>query len=264
MEKINSILNEIGLTETEAKIYLAGLQYPSLGVNELEKQTRVKRTTIYHALATLMQKGLAAKVGTEFKTRFSMTKPENIKLLLDNEIAQLKNKRRDLEEIIPLLNQKVKLPESGIRVLHYEGIEGIKLVVEEALYCKSRHWDIIAPVKNFFSEFDKQYADYYLQTREERSITARSLWEQDFIPRRSLAPSEIKKRSPRYLPEVMHGKFQSVIIIFDDKVAFISSLKELSAILIQSKEIHDTSLAMFEGLWSVSQEYGKETKKIHQ
>jgi hypothetical protein len=50
----------------------------------------------------------------------------------------------------------------------------------------------------------------------------------------------------------MHGKFKSVIIIFDDKIAIISSIKELTAILIQSQEIHDTFLAMFEGLWESS------------
>jgi sugar-specific transcriptional regulator TrmB len=265
MEQLTNILKKIGLTQTESALYMAGLQYPSLGVNELEKQTGIKRTTIYHALDTLMQKGLVAKVGTEFKTRFSMTKPENIKLLIDKEIAQLKSKKQDLDEIIPLLNQKRRLYESDIRVSHYEGIEGIKLIVEEALYCKSHHWDIIAPTQNFFSEFDKEYAKYYLQTRKENRVTTRSLWEYSLSEQsRALTPEEIRERSPRYLPKVMHGKFNSVIIIFDDKVAFITSLKELSGILVQSHDIHTTISAVFEGLWSASQDYTEKIKKILQ
>jgi len=53
----------------------------------------------------------------------------------------------------------------------------------------------------------------------------------------------------------MHGTFKSVIILFDDKTAIISSLKELSGVMLQSQEIHDTMLALFEGLWVNSEKY---------
>jgi len=254
MEKIQTILKKTGLTETEIAIYLAGLSYADVSVNELTKQTRIKRTTIYHALKTLMDKGLAAKKGTATKLLFSMTKPENIQKKLDRDIDSLKKQKDQLAEIIPLLAQRQETVEGSAQVSHFEGIEGIKLVIEEALYCKSGHWDIIAPAKNFFSEFDPQYANYFLETRKKRNLAARSLWEKG-LSRRALTQEEIKQRKPRYLPETMHGKFKTVIIIFDDKVALVSSLKELTAVLIQSQEIHDTFTAMFEGLWEASEEY---------
>ncbi|NTW13782.1 MAG: hypothetical protein HGA31_01995, partial [Candidatus Moranbacteria bacterium] len=79
----------------------------------------------------------------------------------------------------------------------------------------------------------------------------RSLWE--FTPdRRALTVKELRDRDPRYLPEVMNGKFRSVIIIFDDKVAFVSSLNTLSAVLIHSDEIRQTMTALFDGLWTLS------------
>jgi HTH-type transcriptional regulator, sugar sensing transcriptional regulator len=260
MQEITNILAKLGLTETESAIYLTGLGYSAIGVSELEKQTRIKRTTIYHALNTLMQKGLVSKKGVEGRLIFSMTHPENIKRLLDNEINLIENRKKELDEIIPLLVAQKNQKSSEIKVMHYEGIQGIKLVVEEALYCKSKHWDIIAPEKNFFSEFDEEYADYYLKTRKENCVTARTLWEYN-LPKRILTSEDIRERCPRYIPEIMHGKFKSVIIIFDDKVAIISSLKELSAILIQSKEVHDSMLAMFEGIWQNSKEYEELVKK---
>src|SRR3989339_824298 len=195
MEKINFILKNIGLTDTETNIYLTGLQYSSIGVNRLEKETKIKRTTIYHAINTLSKKGLVSKKDT-----------------------------------------------------------GIKLVIEEALYCKSRHWDVIAPPKNFFSDFDKKYAEYFMNTRKRKKISARSLWESK-ADKKVLTPEDLKQRQPRILPNIMYGKFKSIIIIFDDKVAIISSLKESSAILIQSREVHDTMLALFDGLWHISKEY---------
>lgn len=256
MEQIKTILKNIGLTATETSIYLAGLDFPALGVKELEKITGIKRTTIYHALNTLMQKGLAANKGTPTRLAFIMTDPKDIKRLIVSQIQVLQDQQKELDKILPLLQQKNGKKLSQSNVLHYQGIAGIKLVVEEALYCKTRHWDIIAPVKNFFSEFDKKYADYFIKTRQTRQITARSLWEKN-PGRRALTPDEIKDRNPRYLPQIMRGQFKSVIIIFDDKVAIISSFDELSAILIQSPEIHDLFKAMFEGLWLSSKEYKK-------
>src|SRR3989339_80013 len=163
MEKINLILKNIGLTDTETNIYLTGLQYSSIGVNRLEKETKIKRTTIYHAINTLSKKGLVSKKDT-----------------------------------------------------------GAKLV--------------------------------FMITRKRKKISARSLWESK-ADKKVLTPEDLKQRQPRILPNIMYGKFKSIIIIFDDKVAIISSLKESSAILIQSREVHDTMLALFDGLWHISKEY---------
>ena len=250
MSQIKDTLHNLGLTDTESEIYLAGLAYDTISVKELEKTTRINRTTIYHALDTLTKKGLASKreSGTGAKLLFSMTEPENIKKFLDREIKLLQSKKQEVDTIIPLLLDRTKQKEEDFKVSHFEGIEGIKLVVEEALYCRSREWSIIAPKTNFFSQFDRNYARYYLKTRKENRIKARSLWEHT-PDSRALTPEELRDREPRYLPKNLCGQFQSVIIIFDDKVAFISSIKNLSAILIQSREIQETMATLFSGLW---------------
>ncbi|PJA45781.1 hypothetical protein CO174_01610 [Candidatus Uhrbacteria bacterium CG_4_9_14_3_um_filter_50_9] len=259
MSNVEEQLKEMGLTNTEAKIYLAGLGCAGIGVQELSKETQIKRPTVYHALETLVQKGLVSKKGTGARRIFHMTSPEQIGTLLDQKISQLEEQKKGLIDLIPLLTQREgSMKADGVEVMQYEGIDGIKLVVEEALYSKERHWDIIAPRKNFFAKFDKAYAVYYLTARKNRKITSRSLWEKTPTGKTKtpgdhvVSPDVIRERNPRYLPEVMHGSFQSVMILFDDKVAIISSYKTLSAVLIQSQEVHGLMQAMFEGLWSAS------------
>ncbi|MFA5358720.1 MAG: helix-turn-helix domain-containing protein [Patescibacteria group bacterium] len=251
MSQITDSLKNLGLTQTEVKIYLAALKYSTIGVNELVKQTNVNRTTIYHALGTLTDKGLVGKKISGQKILFTATDPKNIQNLLQEKIRMLEKQKGEISAIIPLLLQSMEQPENKISVYHYEGIEGVKTVIEDALYCKSKHWDIISPIKNFFSEFDKNYAKYFVETRQAKGITSRSLWEYQ-ESQKLMTPQQLLERNPRVLPPVMYGKFSSVIDIYDDKVLIISSLKELSAVLIQSKEFHDTMLAIFEGLWSVS------------
>ncbi len=260
MSKITQNLKKIGLTETEADIYLTGLSFPAVSAAEIAKQTGIKRPTVYHALETLMQKGLAAKRGTGNRLAFTMTDPENIKKLVDQQIDQMKEQKKSLDELIPLIAGRAKADASQVEVIQYDGIEGIKLVVEEALYCRSRKWDIIAPRKNFFYEFESDYAKYFMGTRKARGITTRSLWERHEGGAKKTpggyTPSEsvMRERNPRFLPPTLTDKFRSVVIIFDDKVAIIPSYKNLSAILIKSTEIQETMSAIFEGLWLAAEE----------
>jgi sugar-specific transcriptional regulator TrmB len=261
MTQLKDLLKKIGLTDREASIYLAGLSYPSVSANELAKLTQIKRPTVYHALETLIQKGLVSKKTSGNKRAYRMTAPEMMKRFIDQKMRALEEQKLHVEELIPILQQRQQTKKNeAIQVTQYEGIEGVKMVVDEALYCKEGKWDIIAPSKNFFSDFDKAYAEYFLKTRKRRKIISRSLWEKRKNKKttpggRKVTEDVVKERDPRYLPKVMHGRFKSVIILFDDKVAIISSIDKLSAILIQSQEMHETMTAMFEGLWSVSEPY---------
>ncbi|HEU0051284.1 MAG TPA: helix-turn-helix domain-containing protein [Patescibacteria group bacterium] len=257
MNQETDLLTSLGLTATESAIYLAGLSRPSIDVQTLATQTRLKRPTIYHALETLIQKGLASKHGTARSLVFMMTSPERLRRVIDEDIDRLEERKQQIDHLLPIL--QAYLPNgdvNAIKVMQYDGISGIKTVVEEALYCRTRSWDILAPRKNFFSEFDKNYSKYYLETRRVRQIKTRSLWEYGTGEgERPLSDAEIAERNPRYLPKQMQGRFESVVILFDEKVAIISSLRAMSAILIDSPEIHRLMAAMFEGLWNVSMPY---------
>lgn len=250
------------LTDTEAAAYAMLAAVSSASAREISVKTGVKRPTIYHALGTLEQKGLVAARSAGGKTTYSATPPNRLPRLIDERVARLEAQKKALAALAPIL-AAARSDEPPAQVAHYEGLAGIKTVVEEALYCRSGRWDIIAPKRNFFSEFDKTYARYFMETRRRRGIVARSLWERGEKPSRTLTPEEIRTRRPRYLPKVMHGKFRSVIILFDDKVAMISSYAALSAVLITSKEMQQTMSALFEGLWSASEDcVGADARRI--
>lgn len=55
------ILQELGLTEIEAKIYLASLELGTDTVLKIAKKAEVKRPTAYIALDSLFSKGFVSK-----------------------------------------------------------------------------------------------------------------------------------------------------------------------------------------------------------
>jgi hypothetical protein len=145
------------------------------------------------------------------------------------------------------------LPKTAVE--QFSGIEGIKSGIEKALYCKDREWLIVAPSShnNFFGQFDKQYWDYFMKTRETRGIKARSLWEYERKLSRNLGLRDMITRKPRYLPKELGEMFRSIMIVYDNRVLFITSLETKSAVIITSDELSAMMKAFFEGLWLGSQ-----------
>lgn len=256
MTSVEEFLQDLGLSATEATIYLASFSVSAVTAQELAKHTGIKRTTVYNALITLTEKGFASKVQSGGKrTVFTVIEPEQIERKIQEQIEVLDTRREQFEHILPRLKREHPATEKRSAVVkQYDGVNGIKTVIDEALYCTTRKWDIIAPSNNFLTELDTTYADYFIRVRKTRGIVARSLWEYD-KGRRVLNQAEIMLRNPRILPEVMHGKFPAMIVLFDNKVAIITSYREKSALLIESRDLSRTFRVLFDGLWAVSEPY---------
>lgn len=253
-ESVESLV-AVGLTATEAKIYLAGLDSDAITVQEIGQKTKIKRPTIYHAIGTLSEKGLVSEKRRGHKIHYSMAAPDSLHGFVELQKETIEKRAEKLNELIPLLSQQSTAKKEGISVVQYSGIEGMKMVMDIAFYCRSKRWDVIAPYKNFLREYDKDYAQRYLRARKYHGIVSRTLWEDGMRDTKALTAEEKKERNPRLMPWVMHGKFKSMMILFDDKIAIFSSYEKLSAILITSKELHGMFQAMFDGIWEVSEAY---------
>lgn len=254
MEKSQHYLQDLGLSKSEAIIYLAGVSYARpVGVQELQKRTSIKRPTIYHNIHLLESRGLVAKAVSYGRTLYTFQSPDHLEHLVQADIRAAKQKLRTVAQLSQELKGLGVSESTAVR--HFEGIEGIKAVVDMALYCKNPEWLILAPTVNFFSEFDEAFSRYYLVTRRRHNIISKTLWEKPKDDGRSLSTQEIAERNPRYLPTSMHGKFTATAIAFDDKLAIITSMQEQSAVFIESPEVSAMFRTMFETLYEISTPY---------
>ena len=60
-EKLQSILKNIGLSETEAEVYLASLSLGPTTILKIARSSGVKRTSVYTIIDALKEKGLALR-----------------------------------------------------------------------------------------------------------------------------------------------------------------------------------------------------------
>ena len=93
------VLQEIGLSSTESKVYLALLELGSTLAGEITKKSQINRTNVYDALERLIEKGLATYVISSNRKVFEPVEPNKLKTMLEE-------KQEKLKEILPLLQSR--------------------------------------------------------------------------------------------------------------------------------------------------------------
>ncbi len=249
---LTSFLESIGLSGAEARIYLAALSEP-MTTDEIIAATSIKQSTVYYALRSLQQKQLAYVEHIDGKRVIRMAPPNEISRYVSRQADTIAQQQVALEQLLP--HFPAVTPHSDTSVTQFSTIDGIKTIIDSALDCTTPEWRIIAPRENFLSEYDRTFAQYFMAKRNARRIKAKTLWE---APRHrsasaSLNQLELLHRNPRYLDAKHMGQFNATIILFDDSIAYISSLSTLEGILITSREISATMRVMFDALWEQSQ-----------
>lgn len=252
MKPVISLLKKLGLSNTEVSLYLHGLQFNKVNVATLVQISKIQRTTAYHALDTLCQKGLATQSKEDGKLYYQMTPATELETILISRREQLNGQIEELQSTLSLFPVPTVNNDTLPDVSNYRGIKGVQTAIDRALYSKDRYWRIISPVNNYFRNSNLEYINYFKSKRQERGIEAKSLWESMITHSDHLTADDIKTRHPRIMPKTMEGKFKSSIIIFDDKVLIISSYKQQFATLISSKETANTFALMFDAIWDIS------------
>jgi sugar-specific transcriptional regulator TrmB len=255
----DELMRIFGLTENEARVYLYALEREACAPRAITLEQGIPRPTVYHVLQSLIEKGLMTKTRTATGVAFRGVKPAQLPSLLQGEKVRIETREQLLKELLPSLQERHQLVPMTEETVRYEGLAGIKLLFEEALYCKERRWDIVAPSQNVLRQVEKRYAEYVYEAQRERGIRLRTLWENK-AHATPHSPEEIRRRNIRLMPKVMTGRFSCLVILFDDACAIFSPLEQSSATLLRSKEIHSTFRAIFDGLWELSTPYLKDEK----
>src|SRR3990167_7271842 len=97
------ILEDIGLTEGETKVYLALLRLGATKTGPLAKEARVSSSKVYKILDRLIQKGLAGYVTRGQTKYFTALEPKRILEYMEQKEQMLKEKKELVKKLVPQL-----------------------------------------------------------------------------------------------------------------------------------------------------------------
>jgi len=127
------ILENIGFTKGEIKVYLALLELGNSTSGPIILNSGVARSKVYEILERLKEKGLVSE-SIQANTRyFQASDPERIMDYMKKQENELKKKEEDFKTLLPELKLKQQLIEEKQEVRIYVGYEGVKTWFSEVL-----------------------------------------------------------------------------------------------------------------------------------
>ncbi|MBA3733121.1 BlaI/MecI/CopY family transcriptional regulator [Patescibacteria group bacterium] len=239
---IEKYLEDAGLSDKEAAIYLQLIKVDQASVVELSQKTKIKRPTVYTILDSLAKKGLVSEVEENKKTKYMAESPEMLRTYIERkEMALGELKNRFAEDIIPQIKSLQR--ESGEKPLvkYYSGKEGI-ISINEDVYDSNPDG---SPVYILYSKdlLDDVFKDVetgkYRKVRKNENIKAKVLYNW------SKGQKEDTELTKRLKVDESKYPFYVDMSIYKDKVRISILGKKLSAIYIESKDFAETLKSLF-------------------
>ena len=120
-ETINNVLEKLGFSPNEIKVYIVLNDHGSTKAGRIAKLAKIDRSSCYNSLKSLIEKGIISYVSIGRIKWFQAAGP---KRLLD----YLREQEEDVKEIIPELNARHKAAKVESQVRLFKGIKGVKTI----------------------------------------------------------------------------------------------------------------------------------------
>ena len=235
-------LQQLGLNEKEAKVYLAALEFGPTSIATIARKSGIKRTTIYEFLADMLDRGLILTSVSGKRTLYSGIGPEGLNKLIERQQVVIQSLA---PELLLLTKQSPRKP----KIRFYDGAEGLKHVFNDTLdQPDGSEVLFVAPWAGTFESLPKSFVDKYVSKRKKQNIKVRSI-----VPHDKYALEGKKKDKEELRETIIVPKeklpIKAKINIYQNKIAILSFGDEKISLIIESQQIADTLKAIFNLLW---------------
>lgn len=235
---LEKFLKNLGLEEKDQKVYIALLKLGDASVSRIAREARTKRTTTYHILENLKEKGLISSYIEKGTKRFVAESPNKLRNVLEGQLSAL-------EKYLPQLQSFYNLAKSKTEIKFFEGEEGAKQISEDALSSKEKIIYSLGSIKNVKEAIGVSIR--FTKRRVTKKIFEKALrikkeFGEDYLRRQKEEFKEV-----RFLPEDL--EIPVLILIYGKKVGVICSPEEGFSFIIESEDFSQTMKLIFEALW---------------
>lgn len=243
---LDTELQELGLTEEEAKVYLVVLELKSSYVSAIAKRAGIHRVSCYHTLGNLVKRGLVSTFTQNNMKYFAVDSP---KILVNQLEEKFIKARQLLPELMSITNTMAYKP----KIQYYEGLQGIKNIFDDTLTSKGEilgYTNLTEIPRVLNEEFIKNYA----VSKMEKGLKSRML---------SPMSDEALKYIDKYYPADYDEDLVEILFInprefmleyeiniYEDKVSIVSlNPDELIGFILESRVYARTQRAIFNLAW---------------
>lgn len=235
---LQSKLQHIGLTEKEARIYLASLELGAAFITDIANKAEINRTTAYLLMDSLKQKGLITTSLRKKKKYYLAAEPRDLQKIIES-------KDKLLQDIMPALLNLSNINNKKPKVIYYEGKDGLI-----NLYLKS----LEARTELLFFDNEKHWVDFvlkyipeYSKIRTKKAVRSKVITHDTPISRKLKERDKFELRKMKLINSKKYF-FKISFAVFNNTVIILSP-DELIGLSIESKDIAQTMKSFFNLAW---------------
>lgn len=244
-------LKQLGLSDKEARVYLALLELGPSSILQISQKSGINRPTTYVQIEALMRFGLVSSYTKGKKRFFTAEPPQRLDDLVRAKQKDLDTQSEQLRKILPDLAMLFNMVEERPKVRFYEGKEGILAIHIDIFKVKNKEILTFYPFDLYEQLFTKQEREEFEAIRRKKRITGRALYTRKSGQFPEPPPPTIQDR---FVPEDRFP-FSANIDIYDNKIASHSLKGKLVGVIIESKDIADMMRSIFELAWETAEKY---------
>lgn len=247
------LFQKLGLAQNEARIYETLLREGKSGVSEISTSSQVHRRNVYDSINRLMEKGLVFEIRSEHENLYQAVDPHKLSEVLEE-------KQRELDKVMPSLEDLYSGTPRREEVYIYRGVEGWKNYMRDILRIGKDVYGIGAKAPLNRENF-KDYFDYFIAEMRKLKIEFYNLYDHEVKGTKWEGHLGQGNMSYRFLPAKYST--ESTTIILEDRVFLFSGItlgnfkEDYSFTVIINPQIAEAHRAWFKFMWEYCEKPSK-------
>lgn len=232
------ILEDIGLTNAEIKVYVAVLELGTTTAGPIIEKTELQSSVVHMTLNKLIERGFISFVLEGQRKHYQAANPKHI-------VDFINEKKERFEEILPELLLKQKLAREKPQAELFQGVKGVKELLYVLLEaCGTDHNTFGSTIKSLM--LGEEWWISYHKKRAQLGIHARLLFNE------SLKTWKAEKKYPDSELRYTKAGFEPLTetIIRNDKVGIIIWTEKPIGIVIHNKIAAESYNNFFRFMWN--------------
>lgn len=231
--KIERILENLGFSQNEIKVYLTLNDNGSTPAGKVSKIAKIDRSSCYNSLKALQEKGLVSYVLIGQVKWFQGTGPKALKEFVKEQL-------KDVEEILPELHARHKAAKVEGQVRLFKGIKGIRTIFHDM--ARTGEDNYVFGSEGQFEDRMPAFAKQFDRMKKENNFKTK------MIIRKDRSDIEDKKLTNlRYAPIGVESNV--VVNIYGSKIALLIWTDEPEGIIIENEEAAKGFKSYFDFMW---------------
>tara|TARA_Y100000310_G_C20687157_1_gene819805 strand:- start:1165 stop:1878 length:714 start_codon:yes stop_codon:yes gene_type:complete len=232
-----TILEDIGLTNAEIKVYLSLLELGPSTAGPIIEKSKLQSSVVHMTLNKLTERGLISFVKEGQRRHYQASDPKHI-------IEFIEEKKERFEEILPELLLKQKLAKEKKEVTTYKNTKGIKELLLELLNAGGKEHNTFGSAIESLMLGEAWWKSYH-KKRANKGIKAKLIFN------KSLKKWTDINKYPKATYKFTNTGFEPLTetIIRNDKIGIIIWTEKPIGILIHNKIAAQSYEKFFEMLW---------------